>query len=113
MERNSLEQFTQLVKIFENKFTDNWLYCLSNGDTYFYPTDDGIVNIIFDSGVCCINSGTYKNKKFSYSMIKRIIQCVNENEKVIMQSTNKGIVRFCKKMGGYYDNNLKVYKKGV
>lgn len=113
MEKSSLEQFTQLVRIFNNNFTDTWLYCLANGDTYFYPEHDGIVNILYDNDICCINSGTYKNKTFSKSMIKRIINTVKANDKVILQSTNKGIVRFCEKMGGKYNSELKMYSKGV
>lgn len=108
-----LEDFTLVERFFKDVgITPNWLYALSNGETFIY--DDCILNYYIADGVLVVNSGSIGDAMFNKSILAHIKKIIETYSCVIISSSVESISEHMVARYGFtYDKKTLTYKKGV
>ena len=112
-------EFYALLEKHNIELTPNWKYSIENGTAYLYDKR-GVVCFnkenVDGHDLLVINSGTLDGGVFTKQMIKDIISAGDYYDKMVIQSSNKGIFNYMNKKGFIYNEEQQCYissKHGV
>ena len=110
--------FTLLEPIFrEIGIEPGWLYSLTYGNNEFYKNNTEILSYYYftdneNKEILVINSGGIDETKFSYSIMKRILNLIKDNKYVLITTTNREVEEYVfKKYNCIYNTELGTYIK--
>ena len=92
--------FTLLEPIFrEIGIEPGWLYSLTYGNNEFYNNNTEILSYYYftdteNKEILVINSGGIDETKFSYSIMKRILNLIKDNKYVLITTTNREVEEY-------------------